>query len=872
MAYSFKKKENIGNKRTEYSRYYTGFRGVDFSSDHSQVNESRLAYLVNMYKDYQSGQGEALETIAGYRQRARFGDAEIYGIFYYKCKVDGKEVERVLVHCGTNLYLWDNYPYSTNITTTKSIKVSEDNTEFGNGIDTRDILDAPVPCVEIESIYHENNDVFIEDYQFDKETNKIYFPKGEFVKDQVIAITYYEGKNDTPIFDGMNERKSEAFVFNNLLYIIDGKNYLKYDGTTISNVLDEAYIPTTYISIIPAGDNADNGIEYEQRNILTPKFKHTFIGDGETTEFYMNENALDSVDKVTVYGNVLTEETDYTVDLQNGKITLTEAPLAPNKTERLTIAKNGENVAYERGYAGIEIVASKKYTSIDGVTQNMDNYSELITKCTLCTTFDGRVFFTGNSNYHNYLFYCGRNKTGYVDPTYFGVLNYMQDGVGLSPITGLMGVSNTLMVLKADTQQDSAIYFHSGMDTGEHLLPRIYPSEQGLSGLGCVGACRNFLDDPIFISKLGVEGVSQLKIASERVNEHRSKLIDAKLVNTDLSKAMLEEWGGYLCVLVDGNIYLADSRQRYADATGTMQYEWYYLEGIGVWDGQYKEYAFSNKMPTILDGIKIAHNGVEYELEIADAVPYLSMEEAFDLRGTSANKPNEEGAPSATINSSVISVPLTDDGAGTNIKVQVHYYVYEDEDSNGNVNTHIYLCDEKENFIGGQYKKATTLYTMSDNLFFGCENGVICSFNFDERDENGEIPSRSYHFDNRIILSGCATLMDNCQIPHLTKSTIKRSTVIKTRSFKNSTAKIKVRTNNKPYAQIARINSSTFSFDDLDFTDLSFETMAQSLFAIKEAEKQWVEKQYYIYSDEYCKPFSLYYISFRYRVAGRYKN
>ena len=57
---------------TEYSRHYGNFKGVDFSNDHTQVHASRLAYLVNMYKDYKSGQGEALETMAGYRRRADF--------------------------------------------------------------------------------------------------------------------------------------------------------------------------------------------------------------------------------------------------------------------------------------------------------------------------------------------------------------------------------------------------------------------------------------------------------------------------------------------------------------------------------------------------------------------------------------------------------------------------------------------------------------------------------------------------------------------------------------------------------------------------------------------------------------------------------
>ena len=114
--------------------------------------------------------------------------------------------------------------------------------------------------------------------------------------------------------------------------------------------------------------------------------------------------------------------------------------------------------------------------------------------------------------------------------------------------------------------------------------------------------------------------------------------------------------------------------------------------------------------------------------------------------------------------------------------------------------------------------------------------------------------------------------MDCCDVPHLTKNTIKRSTVIKTKSFRNSAVKIKVRTNKNPYKQIARINNALFSFEDMDFTDFTFNTTEQSLFAVKEKEKQWVEKQYYIYSDEYMKPFALYYVSFRYQIIGRLKN
>ena len=182
------------------------------------------------------------------------------------------------------------------------------------------------------------------------------------------------------------------------------------------------------------------------------------------------------------------------------------------------------------------------------------------------------------------------------------------------------------------------------------------------------------------------------------------------------------------------------------------------------------------------------------------------------------------------------------------------------------------LCEEQKGaYTGGIFRPAKLLKTIDHNLFFGTESGVVCSFNFDKRNADGDIPPKWYAFDNRRILSGCATKMDNCSIPHLTKTTIKKSTVIKTKAFQSSAAKIKVRTNKKPYAQIARINSSVFTFDDVDFADFSFMGEGQSLFSVREKEKKWVEKQYYVYSDEYQKPFALYYISYRYKIAGRYK-
>lgn len=881
--------KSILTPREVFNRYYGDFRGVDFSSDHTQVHERRLAYAVNMYRDYQSGQGQAIETIAGFRKRVVLPEEnEVFGIFNFSHRDEtGTVVTDVLIHAGNKLFLWENYPNTVNVILSDSIEVPAPTSTINGTHTYKQTL--PENVAEVVSLSKMSGEDLTLLTSYDPTTRELTYASSRLTEGERLLMTYKEGVIETQdaLYSDMNNRKSASFVFNNRLYLIDGKNYLVYDGNTVEKVLDSAYIPTTYINIVPSGANADIGKEYEQRNVLQPKFRHTFIADGETLAFHLNENLLDEVSEVKLYGEVKQEGTDYTVDLANGVITFTTAPTKPEETVQVAGVDGAEDVVYPEFYAGVEVTAKKTYHSVSGVTEQSENIASLVTDCTLIAIYDNRVFLSGNPNYPNHVFYCGRNSTGYADPTYFGVLNYMQDGVGISPITGMVVVADTLMVLKGDTQQDGLTYFHTATDTGNDLQPRIYPASQGLSGSGCLGACINFLDDPVFVSRLGVEGVGQLSVRYERAVEHRSSLIDAKLVNMELSTSVLEEWNGYLLLLVDGNIFMADSRQRYTHDIGVSQYEWYFIEGVGVYKGQYPEYTYSKTMFDELQGATVHFctkcqkgakhctcgnddNVIEIPLSLATSVYFRETNESVDLTGTVANAPDEDGKESSEVFDEGVTLQIGDDS----YTIGVYYVVHAVEDflTGDIVRYEAYLCEGKGNNIGGVFNKATTIKSMFDNVFFGTQNGVVCSFNFDKRNSQGEIPRQYYSFDDRTIYSGCATKMDCCEIPHLTKNTVKKSTVIKTKSLSSSAAKIKVRTNRKAYEQIARINSSLFSFDDMDFTDFTFNTTEQSLFAIKEKEKQWVEKQYYIYSDEYLKPFSLYYISFRYQVIGRLKN
>lgn len=786
----------MSTSRTEYARHYGDFRGVDLSHDHSQVAPYRFAYIKNMYKDYYSGQGEAVETVPGYRKlnyifKDRNGnpatDGAILGIHIFN--------DRMYLHKGNSLYnLPKREPANTPTFTALTTSLSPDN-------------------------------------------------------------------------------KSTSYVFNNRLYILDGVNIFELDSdNNIKQVGDNAsyrqpYIPTTYST-----DTFGIPTPQEPRNLLTAKFKQTFLCDGEKTEFELADPSC-VITHVELYGTDKTTAEGTTVS--GNKVTFATAPQKP---EDIT-----GTIKYPVGYQGLIVTATNKITNILGRTdaqqQPIDEYQGLsaIHGCTKVCAFDNRIVYSGNPSYPTLIFFTRPNSTGYMDPLYVGAQDYAMNGVGNAKITGLLNVSNTLMVLKEDTEgQDGSVYFYSeDISTQDRVQ---YAKMQGLAGLGCIGACCNFLDDPVFVSRLGLEAVSKQAVNLERGIEHRSTMVDARLVNEkidNLRDSEIAEWAGYLVLLVNGNLYLADSRQRFQDQLGNPQYEWYIIEKIGEWKNQYLAYVYASELPiSDMDFPEVVIDGVTVTMELGDNVYDIATMTFSNKVGELANE-DEGGNDRIQIHPYEHTIYVENSETGeietTQETVDIPYIVSKEFDKEGELITHAYICKKRDGYVGGTYSPARTLKSVDGILYFGTDSGSLFCFNTDLRDEQGLIPYSYYNFDGRTIVSGCATVMDNCGVPHLTKTTIKKSTVIKTRSFERTLAKIKVRTNNNPYKQVGRINSSLFAFDNIDFGDFSFITQEQSIFAIKEKEKKWVEKQYFIYSDEYNKPFSLYTISYRYYIAGRVK-
>lgn len=341
----------------------------------------------------------------------------------------------------------------------------------------------------------------------------------------------------TDLFAGVKEAKSNSFIYNSIWYFKDGKNYLQYDGVTIKPVV--GYIPTTSIGRRPLG----GGSIYEDVNLLSDYRINTFLADGESKEFYLDVPNIDSDFKpeVTVSDVAVT---NFTVDYAKGIIKFATAPSKP-----LTDGQDTVKIKFKKAVAG---------------------YKEKINNCTLLQVFDNRVFFSGNEDYPNMIFHCSLN-----DPTYCSDLDYYGEGLDSAPVKGMVVGNNALWVFKEPSQANTTIFYHT--PTNDVDYGKIYPSVHSSISAGCVGKAINFNDDIIFFSTRGMEGING-DITTEQVVAHRSSLVDRKLIaETNYKDMILEEWEGYLVILIDNKVYLADSRAKFTNEDH-YEYEWFYWE------------------------------------------------------------------------------------------------------------------------------------------------------------------------------------------------------------------------------------------------------------------------------------------------------
>ncbi len=503
------------------------------------------------------------------------------------------------------------------------------------------------------------------------------------------------------------------------------------------------------------------------------------------------------------------------------KITL---PTAADAEGRTLIFKGrlSDSAADYRGKSGFAASSFFK----DG-----DSRASVISGCRIAECFDGRIFLTDNPDYPGFCFYTAADLDGEINPLYFGDMNYFRDGTGDYRNISLLASGDALLVFKEGDDGGGSIYYHTPHETGIDIIPKIYPTSSVHSGFCAKGESISFFDDPLFISEKGVSAITKQSVNLERSIVTRSENVNPLLLTEKCEDIRLAVWRGYLVVAVGNRIYLGDSRSVYRDGMGNLQYEWFYLSGIGSYFGDKSVYRYSG----------------------------------VSTGGLNLNE-NADGIATGEVMSIIVE--------GKRV-----YYVEE-----LGVRYEVYKTEE---LSGGAISPISSILSVDGLLLFGTRAGVISVFNNDKRgiappsedisdEEFRELYGRRIHpyyysFAGHAPRYAIKTARDNCGIPHMTKDTVKYSLTVKCRSIAGGRLICEVGTDGEGYREICAFPNKELFFGDVDFSALTLITEDNVTVPIHEKTKGWIEKQVSLYSEEYGSPFGIHSISYRFRVKGRIK-
>lgn len=373
---------------------------------------------------------------------------------------------------------------------------------------------------------------------FTSVTYGIFFYKGEMLVHSGTCLYAIKGNITKVLYDGLNKAVSNSFIYDDVFYFMDGKNYIKYDGENIDAVV--GYIPTTTIARKPMG----GGTKYEDVNMMSDYRKNSFLCDGAEFSFFLDVMNIDDdfAPEVTLNDEVVSPD-EYTVDYAEGKIVFNNtAPDAP-----LTDGQDNLIILFKKA---------------------VPKYKDCIAKCTLLQVFDNRVFFSGNPDFPNMVWNSSLN-----DPSYISDLDYYREGMDSAAVKGLVAGNNALWVFREPSDANTTVFYHTPSLDDEY--GKVYPAAHSSITTGCVGKAINFNDDIVFFSERGMEGISG-DITTEQVVAHRSSLVDRKMISEpDYKNMVLAEWEGYLLVFIGNKVYLADSRATFTNENH-LEYEWFY--------------------------------------------------------------------------------------------------------------------------------------------------------------------------------------------------------------------------------------------------------------------------------------------------------
>ena len=890
-------------RNTEYSVIYSGMAGVDFSGDGSEISKKRFSYLENMYRDYENN-SSIIESIPGFRKIASTG-SKINGIYSHK---DSAGEEYLIIHAGEKLLRY----------AVKSIDTSDEPTEIGSLANAKSrgfnfgsnlyILDgekitavtaegeaksisdegvAYIPTAYINGKEYEQRNLltrsFFEEYNLgsaeadasgskclkyvitDEEGKKcsvasidrsymgeIFIPTYTKIGSSTYKVTeiadraFQGAKNITSVFISGGVVAIGKFAFANCSSLTK----VTLPECTIS--IGNAAFDTCYsLSDFHIGKNMKS-FGNSAFSMCTSLKNVTYSGTAQ--EFNLIENK-EVIGNITLTPDTVHHEISLSIPIFSPAASI-EKLTAGNTELTFTEEADGGLVKSIRVYfsdranaVGLSLKIQGTLSEDGSLYKNRSGFlasalwkggspSDLISKCRVSACFDGRVFLAGNPDYPNAVFFSSLYGGEGQSDLHFGDMNYFSDGVGPYNTRALLAAGEGLAVFK-EGDGGGSIFYHTPHDTGIDIMPKIYPASFVHSGICAKGDVISFFDDPVFISEGGLSALDKQNINLDRSIATRSHNINPKLLTENLEGIRMAIWQGYLVLLGgDGRVYLGDSRQTFTHTDGNKEYEWYFLNGIGVYEDGKRVYRYAT---SAFGGWKVNEAMANKRLP-EDALVFRTASEKGIVHVTAENF----------------------DGI---------------------------LVYPTEEFRGGTFYPACEIFALGNRLFFGAENGDICLFNndlkgkapkrieilkaYDEEDYRkafeGKIHPDYYAFNDRAARYALSTPLDDGDFPHLLKSSVKRSLTLKLLTYSSAEIICEVGTDKSGFREVCRFPASSLSFWELDFSALSLSVGDSVSLSISEKEKNWVEKQVSLYSDEFCSPIGVFTIAYRFKVEGGIK-
>lgn len=365
--------------------------------------------------------------------------------------------------------------------------------------------------------------------------------KGKIIK-QWGTYLYSEGldgSNPTQIYSGLASSKAFFIIFQGLLYMLNGTDFIQYDGSTVQNVVP-------YVPIVSQGRKYDGSTStlYEPLNLLTGGFIDMFSPLGTEKTFTLSFKGLDAT-TVTCNISGVTEGNGFTVDRTAGTVTFTTAPAAGTNTLKITAYK----------------------TNVSDALQ--------IKNCTRAVEFAQRLFITGNPNYPNRLW-----KTGLTSNQSTLQANYFPAS-GLSSFDSVTGIDEKMIAFAK--KFDKLLYLK------EHSLYITYDETQsdGSSGfpissvndtVGCdmPGSVQLVNNMPVFFN---TQNGGYAVVSTTVLGENEVKPLSANINGNNLRPGLLQE---SLTDLQNCSSF-NDGRKYYLNV-GNHTYVWDYSLGYNLND------------------------------------------------------------------------------------------------------------------------------------------------------------------------------------------------------------------------------------------------------------------------------------------------